>query len=143
MAQKFGATHLINAAKSNVVEETLKICPRGVNYSIAAVGSTKAMQNGVEILGAGGPMIILGAPPNGALLELDPIFILGKERGIRGSKYGSSNPHVEFPMLIELYLAGKLDLDSLVTGNYRINQSNEAFEVLAKGGAGRGLITFD
>jgi Zn-dependent alcohol dehydrogenase len=71
------------------------------------------------------------------------IFILGKERGIRGSKYGSSNPHVEFPMLIELYLAGKLDLDSLVTGNYRINQSNEAFEVLAKGGAGRGLITFD
>ena len=54
-----------------------------------------------------------------------------------------SNPHVEFPMLIELYLAGKLDLDSLVTGNYRVNQSNEAFEVLAKGGAGRGLITFD
>jgi S-(hydroxymethyl)glutathione dehydrogenase/alcohol dehydrogenase len=143
MAQKFGATHLINAAKSNVVEETLKICPRGVNYSIAAVGSTKAMQNGVEILGAGGTMIILGAPPNGAVLELDPIFILGKERGIRGSKYGSSNPHVEFPMLIELYLAGKLDLDSLVTGNYRINQSNKAFEVLAKGGAGRGLITFD
>ena len=101
------------------------------------------MQNGVQILGSGGAMVILGAPPNGAVLELDPIFILGKERRIMGSKYGSSNPHIEFPMLVELYLAGKLDLDSLVTGHYRVDQSNEAFEVLARGGAGRGLITFE
>lgn len=143
MAKKMGATHTVNASKENVVDATLKICPRGVQYSIAAVGSTKAMLNALHILGAGGAMIILGAPPTGAMLELDPIFILAKERKIIGSRYGSSNPHVEFPKLVELYLNGKLDLDSLVTGHYQLDEANQAFEVLAQGGAGRGLITFD
>jgi S-(hydroxymethyl)glutathione dehydrogenase/alcohol dehydrogenase len=143
MAKKMGATHTVNAAREDVVAATLKICPRGVQYSIAAVGSIQAMLNALHILGPGGAMIILGAPPTGAMLELDPIFVLQKERKIIGSKYGSSNPHVEFPKLIELYLSGKLDLDSLVTGHYRLDESNKAFEVLANGGAGRGLITFD
>jgi Zn-dependent alcohol dehydrogenase len=142
MAKKMGATHTVNAAREDVVAATLKICPRGVQYSIAAVGSIQAMLNALHILGPGGAMIILGAPPTGAMLELDPIFVLQKERKIIGSKYGS-NPHVEFPKLIELYLSGKLDLDSLVTGHYRLDESNKAFEVLANGGAGRGLITFD
>lgn len=143
MAVKMGATHTINAAKEDVVAATLKICPRGVDYSIAAVGSAQAMMNGINILGAGGAMVILGAPPNGAILNIDPIFILGKERRIMGSKYGSSNPHIEFPMLIELYMTGKLDLDSLLTGHYGINEADKAFEVLAQGGPGRGLITFE
>jgi S-(hydroxymethyl)glutathione dehydrogenase/alcohol dehydrogenase len=143
MAVKMGATHTINAAKEGVVAATLEICPRGVDYSIAAVGSTQAMMNGINILGAGGAMVILGAPPNGAILNIDPIFILGKERRIMGSKYGSSNPHIEFPMLIELYMSGKLDLDSLLTGHYEINEADKAFEVLARGGPGRGLITFE
>jgi len=77
-------------------------------------------------------------------IEFDPTArILSGERRMIGSKYGSSNPHVEFPMLIELYLNGKLDLDSLLTGSYRLDEADKAFEVLAKGGHGRGLITFE
>jgi len=144
LAVKLGATHTINAATEDVVAATLKICPRGVNYSIAAVGSTKAMLNALTMLSAGGTMVILGAVPSGATLEFDPTArILAGERRMIGSKYGSSNPHVEFPMLIELYLNGKLDLDSLLTGNYRLDEADKAFEVLAKGGPGRGLITFE
>ena len=45
-------------------------------------------------------------------------------------------------MLIELYMAGKLDLDSLLTATYSLDEATKAFEVLAKGGAGRGLIKF-
>jgi len=143
MAKKLGATHTVNAAKEDVVTAVRKIAPRGVQYSIAAVGSTKAMLDALYILGAGGTMVILGAPPSGAMLEIDPIFILDKERRMIGSKYGSSNPHIEFPKLIELYLNGKLDLDSLLTGHYSLDEADKAFEVLAKGGPGRGLITFN
>lgn len=143
MAKKLGATHTVNAAREDVVTAVRKIAPRGVQYSIAAVGSTKAMLDALYILGAGGTMVILGAPPSGAMLEIDPIFILDKERRMIGSKYGSSNPHIEFPKLIELYLNGKLDLDSLLTGHYSLDEADKAFEVLAKGGPGRGLITFN
>jgi S-(hydroxymethyl)glutathione dehydrogenase/alcohol dehydrogenase len=144
LAVSLGATHTINAATEDVIAATLKICPRGVDYSIAAVGSTKAMINCLTMLGAGGTMVILGAPPSGSTLEFDPTArILAGERRIIGSKYGSSNPHVEFPMLIELYLNGKLDLDSLLTGHYRLDEADKAFEVLAKGAPGRGIITFE
>lgn len=143
MAMKFGATYTINAAKEDVFEATLKICPRGVDYSVAAVGSIKAMENGLKILAPGGALIVIGAPPSGSKMELDPTAsILSGERRMMGSKYGSSNPHVEFPRLIELYLNDKLDLDSLLTGSYTLDQADEAFEVLAKGAPGRGLITF-
>jgi S-(hydroxymethyl)glutathione dehydrogenase/alcohol dehydrogenase len=102
------------------------------------------MINCLEMLSAGGTMVVLGAPPSGMTIEFDPTArILSGERRMIGSKYGSSNPHVEFPMLIELYLNGKLDLDSLLTGSYRLDEADKAFEVLAKGGHGRGLITFE
>jgi S-(hydroxymethyl)glutathione dehydrogenase/alcohol dehydrogenase len=102
------------------------------------------MINALTMLSAGGTMVILGAPPSGATRAFDPTArILAGERRMIGSKYGSSNPHVEFPMLIELYLNGRLDLDTLLTGNYRLDEADKAFEVLAKGGPGRGLITFE
>jgi hypothetical protein len=143
MAKSFGATHTVNPMKEDVLEATRKICPDGLQYTVAAVGSTKAMLNALNILGSNGAMIIVGAPPSGAVLEIDPRFILAGEKMMKGSVYGSSNPHVEFPRLIELYLAGKLDLDSLLTGHYGLDEADKAFEVLAKGAPGRGLITFD
>ena len=72
LAVSLGATHTINAATEDVIAATLKICHRGVDYSIAAVGSTKAMINCLTMLGAGGTMVILGAPPSGSTLEFDP-----------------------------------------------------------------------
>jgi S-(hydroxymethyl)glutathione dehydrogenase/alcohol dehydrogenase len=143
MAKTFGATHTINPMTENVLEGTQKICPQGLEYSVAAVGSTKAMMNALHILGSNGTMIIVGAPPSGAILEIDPRFILAGEKSIKGSVYGSSNPHVEFPRLVELYLGGKLDLDSLLTGHYGLDEADKAFDVLAQGAPGRGLITFD
>jgi S-(hydroxymethyl)glutathione dehydrogenase/alcohol dehydrogenase len=142
MAREFGATHTINPLKEDVLKATREISPQGLAYSVAAVGSTKAMLNALHILGTNGAMIIVGAPPSGAMLEIDPRFILAGEKKIKGSVYGSSNPHVEFPRLIELYLSGNLDLDSLLTGHYSLDEADKAFEVLAEGSPGRGLITF-
>jgi S-(hydroxymethyl)glutathione dehydrogenase/alcohol dehydrogenase len=143
MAVKLGATHTINPKKVDVEKEVFKIVPHGVDHAIGAVGSVPAFLNGLNILGPGGTLIILGAPGNGDKMTIDPIFhILRGERGMRGSKYGSSNPAIEFPMLIELYMTGKLDLDSLLTATYSLDEATKAFEVLAKGGAGRGLIKF-
>ena len=143
MAVKLGATHTINPKKVDVEKEVFKIVPHGVDHAIGAVGSVPAFLNGLNILGPGGTLIILGAPGNGDKMTIDPIFhVLRGERGMRGSKYGSANPATEFPMLIELYMAGKLDLDSLLTASYSLDEATKAFEVLAKGGAGRGLIKF-
>jgi len=143
MAVKLGATHTVNPKKVDVEKEIFKIVPFGVNHTIGAVGSVQAFDSALNVLAPGGNFIILGAPSHGDRMTIDTTArILTGERGMRGSKYGSSNPAIEFPMLIELYLAGKLDLDSLLTGTYSLDESNQAFEVLAKGSSGRGLIKF-
>lgn len=143
LAIKLGATHTINAKNSSVEEEVKKILPRGANYSIAAVGNGSALMTSINILGPGGAMILLGAPPTGTMLTIDPIFILSSERRIIGSKYGSSNPHIEFPRLVEVYMNGRLDLDSITTRNYSLEEADKAFEDLAEGKPGRGILIFD
>jgi S-(hydroxymethyl)glutathione dehydrogenase/alcohol dehydrogenase len=143
MAVILGATHTVNPKKVDVEKEIFKVTPFGVNHTIGAVGSVPAFDNALNVLAPGGNFIILGAPSHGDHMTIDTTArILTGERGIRGSKYGSSNPAIEFPMLIELYLVGKLNLDSLLTRTYNLDESNKAFEVLAKGGSGRGLIRF-
>jgi len=143
LAVKMGASHTINAKKTNAEEEIKKIVPRGVNCSIASVGSQQAMMTALHIIAPGGVMVIIGALPTGTMLTIDPLFILNIERRIIGSKYGSSVPHIEFPKLVDLYLNGRLDLDSLATRNYSLDEADKAFADLASGKPGRGVILFE
>ena len=66
-----------------------------------------------------------------------------KRKRIYGSFFGSTDPHREFPRLLALYRAGKLLLDELVSAHYRLDQINEAYADLLKGGHKRGVILFD
>jgi S-(hydroxymethyl)glutathione dehydrogenase / alcohol dehydrogenase len=87
--------------------------------------------------------VIVGNPPTDDPLTIDPHLILGGERRLVGSVYGSMNPQVAFPQLIELARMGRLKLTELVSRHYGLDESNEAFADLAQGGAGRGLIVFE
>ena len=67
---------------------------------------------------------------------------VSQERVIRGSIYGSARTREDFPRLVELYLAGKLRLDDLITRRYSIDEADQAFRDLAAGALARGLIVF-
>jgi S-(hydroxymethyl)glutathione dehydrogenase/alcohol dehydrogenase len=69
--------------------------------------------------------------------------MLMHEKTVIGSYYGSARPHVDFPRLIRLYKAGKLNLDELVTRTYPLERVNEAFEALARGEVARSVLMFD
>ena len=64
------------------------------------------------------------------------------ERRVVGSRYGSGNPAVEFPKMVELARAGRLKLEELVTKRYDLDEADEAFRALAAGEQARGLIVF-
>jgi S-(hydroxymethyl)glutathione dehydrogenase/alcohol dehydrogenase len=65
-----------------------------------------------------------------------------EERVLTGSIYGSSRPRIDIPMLINLYRAGKLKLDELLTRTYPFSQINEAYEALERGEGLRSIVTF-
>ncbi|MBN8633861.1 MAG: alcohol dehydrogenase, partial [Anaerolineae bacterium] len=65
-----------------------------------------------------------------------------EERSVKGSYYGSVDSQRDFPLLVDLYAAGKLKLDELVSQEYRLEEINEAFESMMTGNVARGVIVF-
>ena len=80
-----------------------------------------------------------GLPPGSRTNAFGP-EIARKEWTIKGSYYGTTNPPRDFPLLLDLYKAGKLNLDDLITKRYRLEQINEAYDDMLKGELARGVI---
>ena len=72
---------------------------------------------------------------------IDAVSLVRQEKTIKGSYYGSTRPNIDMPTMVNLYRSGKIDIDSLVTRHYGLEQINEAYEDLERGEVGRGVIT--
>jgi S-(hydroxymethyl)glutathione dehydrogenase / alcohol dehydrogenase len=142
MAREFGATHTINSATQDVEAEVHRLTGHGVDASIVAVGNIKALEQGLTVLAKQGVEVVLGLPESGAKFPVDPWLLMGGERRIVGSRYGTGNPLVEFPKLVELAVAGRIKLEELITKRYDLDEADEAFRSLAAGEQARGLIVF-
>jgi Zn-dependent alcohol dehydrogenase len=141
LAERFGATHSLRADE-DLQAEVMRITGAGLDHAVVAAGSVTALEQAVATLGHAGQAILLGHPPTGATAALSPSHLIQGERRLVGSMYGSTNPPVDFPRFAELYLAGRLRLDELVSRRYAIQEANEAFRALAAGELARGLIVF-
>jgi Zn-dependent alcohol dehydrogenase len=142
-ARALGATHTINSGREDVAETVRRLTDgRGADYAVVAVGSTRAAATAWSALGRGGTCVMVGIPPAGEKIEIDPGSLVGPERRLVGSCYGSASVIADFPRMIDLYLAGKLKIDELITHRYGIDDVNEAFRALAAGELARGIIVF-
>ena len=142
LARAFGATHTINTACQDVEAEVKTLTGTGVDATIIAVGNITALEQGLAVLAKQGVEVVLGLPESGAKFQVDPWLLMGGERRIVGSRYGTGNPLVEFPKLVELAMAGRIKIDELVTKRYDLDEADEAFRSLAAGEQARGLIVF-
>lgn len=142
LARHFGATHTINPTKDDLMEKVKEFTGNGVDASIVAVGNIQAMEQGLEILAKQGVEVVLGLPGTGQTFQVSPALLMSGERRIVGSRYGSGNPMVEFPRMVDLAMAGLLKIEDLVTKRYDLDEADEAFRALAAGEQARGLIVF-
>jgi S-(hydroxymethyl)glutathione dehydrogenase/alcohol dehydrogenase len=142
-ALAFGATHIINSAKEDPLEAVKKLTSgRGAEYVFITVGSVAAIRQGFTMSGRRGMTVIVGIPSRKDSPALSPFEFIGTERVLTGCNMGSTNMRVHIPLLIELYRAGKLKLDELITGRYPLERVNEAIESVERGEALRNVIVF-
>src|SRR5215468_2680274 len=141
-AQALGATHTVDASREDAVTAIRRLTRLGADYTFVAVGDTRAVQQAIEALAPGGTCVLIGVPETGATVPLDVRPVVTAERAIRGSSYGSARTREDLPRLANLYLAGKLQIDQLITRRYDLGEANEAFRALAAGELARGLIVF-
>jgi len=141
MARTFGATDTVDAATGDAAQAVLALTGGGVHHALECVGLKQTAEQAFGMLRAGGTATIVGMIPFGTKIELHGFDFL-RERRIQGSLMGSNRFRVDMPRLIEFYRQGRLHLDALVSGHIRLDQINEGFAALARGGIGRNVIRF-
>ncbi|MBI5968930.1 MAG: Zn-dependent alcohol dehydrogenase [Deltaproteobacteria bacterium] len=142
-AKQFGATHTINAKEMNPVEVIRSLTGgRGVDYAFEVIGLPATIRQAYDCLCRRGIAVVVGVTPMTTEVSVPIMTLVFEERALTGSIYGSSRPQIDIPMLINLYRAGKLKLDELLTGRYPLSQINEAYEALERGEGLRSIATF-
>ena len=140
IATMLGATDAIDASDGDVVERLRALVPEGLDFVFDAIGAVVTTEQAIEALGMGGAAVVVGLPPSGSRASFDPLVLAEGDRRILGSNYGSSVPHRDIPELVDLYLAGELDLDSMVSARRPLSEAAAALDDLASGSPLRQLL---
>jgi S-(hydroxymethyl)glutathione dehydrogenase / alcohol dehydrogenase len=142
-AKEFGATHTVNAGSTDPVTAILDLTGmRGVDYAFEVIGRPEVVTQAFMAVRRGGKAVVVGVPPSTAMVSVPGMLLPLAEKSLVGSLYGSANMARDVPRMIDLYRAGRLKLDELITRRYRLAQVNEAFSALEKGEVARGVIMF-
>lgn len=143
-ARAFGATHGILATSENPWTAAYKaLGGKGAEAVIVTVGAIPAYEQAPRYLGRGGKVIMVGMPHSDAMAEYEPVMLAALGQGMVGSKMGDVVIQRDIPWLVDLYLQGRLQLDSLISGRWRLDQINEAIADTKAGKARRNVIMFD
>lgn len=141
LAEKLGATHSFDATAENTVGEVIELTKGGVHHAIEAVGREASADTAVKVLRRGGTATILGMMPLGSKVGLSAIDLLGSKK-LQGGLMGGNRFPVDIPRLVDFYLRGLLDLDSIIAERMPLDRINHAFDELRKGDAARSVIEF-
>jgi S-(hydroxymethyl)glutathione dehydrogenase / alcohol dehydrogenase len=142
MARHFGATDFICSANTDPVKEVLEMTKGGVQHSFEAIGLKKTAEQAFGMIRRGGVANIIGMIPFGQTIEIPGWAFLG-EKKIQGSLMGSNHFPVDMPRLVDMYLAGKLKLDEMISQRIKLEQVNDAFAEMKTGQLARSVIVFD
>jgi S-(hydroxymethyl)glutathione dehydrogenase / alcohol dehydrogenase len=142
-ARQLGATHTVNARHEDPVKALKAITGVGPDYAFDSVGSARTIPQALNATGPAGVTTIMGLH---SALEDVPISagqLIFQNKSLLGSFAGSARPDIDLPNLQRLYLAGKLDLDKLITKRYPLDDIALAFEDMEAGKVARGVLVFD
>jgi len=137
-ATRLGATRVCGPDElKELMKEAL---PGGADYALDAVGDPGTTAVAFRWTRNGGTCVIVGLPAAGRRLDLDPVDFVRRERILTGTIYGSEDPAVALPVLLDHVRAGRLDLASQLGPEYPLDAINDAIDASLSGSAGRVLI---
>lgn len=144
-AEKFGMTDFINPNEigmDKVVEAIVDISGGGADYSFDCTGNVNVMRQALECCHRGwGESIIIGVAEAGREISTRP-FQLVTGRVWKGSAFGGARGRTDVPKIVDWYMDGKIDIDSLITHKMPLNDINKAFDLMHAGESIRSVVEF-
>ncbi|MFJ4689402.1 S-(hydroxymethyl)mycothiol dehydrogenase [Streptomyces sp. NPDC088789] len=140
-AEKLGATHTVNSRENDAVEAIRELTGgHGADVVIEAVGRPETYKQAFYARDLAGTAVLVGVPTPEMKLELPLLDVFGRGGSLKSSWYGDCLPSRDFPMLIDLYLQGRLDLDAFVTETIALDEVEKAFERMRHGDVLRSVV---
>jgi S-(hydroxymethyl)mycothiol dehydrogenase len=141
LAKEFGATHTVDASATDPVEAIKTLTAGfGADVCIEAVGNPVVMEQAFLARDLAGTLVQVGVPTPDMRIDLPMIEFFGRGGALKPSWYGDCLPSRDFPMLVDLYLDGRLDLDRFVSETIGIEQVEEAFARMQRGEVLRSVV---
>ena len=141
-ARRFGATHTVNASEEETAEALIALTGGlGVDLAVEAIGHPETVATAVRSLRRGGTAVQVGIAPYGTEVSVDMGLLLD-ERKLLGCYYGSLRPAFDIPRYVELYRAGRLLVDELITAEIDQEDINGALHQFELGEGIRSLVCY-
>ncbi|ODU45525.1 MAG: S-(hydroxymethyl)glutathione dehydrogenase/class III alcohol dehydrogenase [Lysobacteraceae bacterium SCN 69-123] len=144
MARKFGMTHFVNPkeVEGDLVPYLVSLTKGGADYSFECIGNVQVMRQALECCHKGwGTSVIIGVAPAGAEISTRP-FQLVTGRNWRGSAFGGARGRTDVPKIVDWYMEGKIDIDSLITHTMPLEKINDAFDLMHRGESIRSVVVY-
>lgn len=142
LALVLGATDTIDAMAEDAAKQIVTLSHGGVHHAIEAVGRQASADMAIAILRRGGLATILGMMPLDCKVGLGAMDLLGGKR-LQGAIMGMNHFPVDLPRLVDFYLRGLLDLDTLIAERITLEQVNQGFDKMRAGNIARSVIVFE
>jgi S-(hydroxymethyl)mycothiol dehydrogenase len=143
-AKGFGATHTVNSRQTDPVEAIRDLTGgNGVDVAIEAVGNPITYEQAFFSRDLAGTVVLVGVPSPDMKIELPLIEVFGRGGSLKSSWYGDCLPTRDFPLFIDLYLQGRLNLDGFVSETIGVGDVEEAFDKMHRGEVLRSVVVFD
>jgi S-(hydroxymethyl)mycothiol dehydrogenase len=146
-AKRLGATHSVDSSQDDPVEEIKRICAEtyagadGADVVVEAVGRPETWKQAFYARDLAGVVVLVGVPtPDMRVPDIPLIDVFGRGGALKSSWYGDCLPSRDFPMLVDLYLQGRLDLDAFVSEEIGIGDVEAAFERMHHGDVLRSVV---
>ncbi|POX37550.1 S-(hydroxymethyl)mycothiol dehydrogenase, partial [Streptomyces sp. Ru73] len=140
-ALRFGATHTVNSRGTDPVEAVRQLTGgHGADVVIDAVGRPETYRQGFEMRDLAGTLVLVGVPEPDVKLELPLIEVFSRGGALKSSWYGDCLPSRDFPVLIDRYLSGRLDLEGFITERISLEEVESAFDTMRAGRVLRSVV---
>jgi S-(hydroxymethyl)mycothiol dehydrogenase len=142
-ARQLGATHTVDARAGDPVAAVRELTGGfGADVVIEAVGRPETYEQAFYARDLAGTVVLVGVPTPEMRLELPLLDVFSRGGALKSSWYGDCLPSRDFPMLIDLYLQGRLDLDAFVSETIPLTDVEEAFGRMTRGEVLRSVVEF-
>jgi S-(hydroxymethyl)mycothiol dehydrogenase len=144
-AKRMGATHTVDSSTTDPVEAIQALTGGfGADVVIEAVGRPDTWRQAFYARDLAGTVVLVGVPtPDMKVPDLPLIDVFGRGGSLKSSWYGDCLPTRDFPMLVDLYQQGRLDLDAFVSEEIGVGDIEAAFEKMHHGDVLRSVVIFD